>query len=289
MALQLVAARRRGDHWKAAASRGKLTRGGNASDRRAMSELGIISGARHLAWDDLGERVREAAGGLARLGIGEGDTVALLMRNDTALLEASLAAVRCGAYAVPINWHFKADEVAYILKDSGARLIVAHTDLLRPVREAVPAGVELLVVPTPAEVAAAYGLSEAEVQMPAGSIAWPSWRAAQAPSEASPPPPRESMIYTSGTTGAPKGAVLTHRNLLANSESVALTWRWQSDDRLVHALPIFHGHGLCVALYTSLLRGSSVVLLPRFDPGAVLDASAAHEATMFFGVPTMYH
>ncbi len=97
------------------------------------------------------------------------------------------------------------------------------------------------------------------------------------------------IAYTSGTTGSPKGAVLSHGNILANSESVALTWRWQADDRLVHALPIFHGHGLCVALCTSLLCGSSVVLLPRFDADAVLDASAAHRATMFFGVPTMYH
>jgi malonyl-CoA/methylmalonyl-CoA synthetase len=70
---------------------------------------------------------------------------------------------------------------------------------------------------------------------------------------------------------------------------VSVTWRWQADDRLVHALPIFHGHGLCVALYTSLLRGSSVVLLPKFDADAVLDASGAHRATLFFGVPTMYH
>jgi malonyl-CoA/methylmalonyl-CoA synthetase len=83
--------------------------------------------------------------------------------------------------------------------------------------------------------------------------------------------------------------VLTHGNLLANSESIALTWRWDSGDRLVHALPIFHGHGLCVGLYTALLTGSSVVLLPRFDVDAVLDACAEHKATLFFGVPTMYH
>ena len=68
-----------------------------------------------------------------------------------------------------------------------------------------------------------------------------------------------------------------------------MTWRWTAEDRLVHALPVFHGHGLCVALYTSLLVGGSVVLLPRFDVDAVLDACAEHRATMFFGVPTMYH
>jgi len=97
------------------------------------------------------------------------------------------------------------------------------------------------------------------------------------------------VAYTSGTTGAPKGAVLTHANVLANSESVARTWRWTADDRLVHALPVFHGHGLCVALYTTLLTGASAVLLPAFDVASVLDAAEEHGASMFFGVPTMYH
>lgn len=97
------------------------------------------------------------------------------------------------------------------------------------------------------------------------------------------------IAYTSGTTGAPKGAVLSHANVLANSRSLHCTWRWEPGDRLVHALPLFHGHGLCAALYTSLLVGSSVVLLPSFEVGTVLDAVAQHQASMFFGVPTMYH
>jgi malonyl-CoA/methylmalonyl-CoA synthetase len=95
--------------------------------------------------------------------------------------------------------------------------------------------------------------------------------------------------YTSGTTGAPKGAVLSHANLLASSESIGLAWRWAAADRLVLALPLFHGHGLCVGLYGTLLAGASAVLLPRFDVDVVLDAAAEHDATLFFGVPTMYH
>jgi malonyl-CoA/methylmalonyl-CoA synthetase len=94
--------------------------------------------------------------------------------------------------------------------------------------------------------------------------------------------------YTSGTTGAPKGAVLSHGNLLASSESVRLAWRWDTGDRLVLALPLFHIHGLGVGLHGTLLAGASAVLLPRFDAQAVLDAAAAHQATLFFGVPTMY-
>ncbi|MDE3086410.1 MAG: AMP-binding protein [Acidobacteriota bacterium] len=95
--------------------------------------------------------------------------------------------------------------------------------------------------------------------------------------------------YTSGTTGAPKGAMLGPANLLANSRALAAAWGWTGEDRLVHALPLFHGHGLCAGLYTSLLAGGSVVLLPSFDVGAVIEAAADHGASMFFGVPTMYH
>jgi malonyl-CoA/methylmalonyl-CoA synthetase len=95
--------------------------------------------------------------------------------------------------------------------------------------------------------------------------------------------------FTSGTTGAPKGAVLTQANLLANAESLRVAWGWTDDDRLVHALPLFHGHGLCAALFGTLNAGASVVVLPGFEPGAVLDAVSEHKASMFFGVPTMYH
>jgi malonyl-CoA/methylmalonyl-CoA synthetase len=94
--------------------------------------------------------------------------------------------------------------------------------------------------------------------------------------------------YTSGTTGTPKGAVLSHANLLAGAESVALAWRWTAEDRLVLALPLFHSHGLCVGLHGTLLAGGSAVLLPRFETDGVLDAAADHQATLFFGVPTMY-
>ncbi len=96
------------------------------------------------------------------------------------------------------------------------------------------------------------------------------------------------LCYTSGTTGAPKGAMLTHGNTLASCEAIRLAWRWTADDRLVLALPLFHVHGLGVGLHGTLLCGASAVLVPRFTPAAVLDAAHAHDATLFFGVPTMY-
>jgi malonyl-CoA/methylmalonyl-CoA synthetase len=97
------------------------------------------------------------------------------------------------------------------------------------------------------------------------------------------------LAYTSGTTGRPKGVPLSHGNLHATAEALRIAWRWSRDDRLVHALPLFHMHGLGVALHGTLQAGASALLLARFDPGEVLDAIERSAATLFFGVPTMLH
>src|SRR3954453_4475718 len=112
---------------------------------------GLISGERLLSRAQLGDRVLRAAAGFDALGVGQGASVGLLMRNDFAFLEASLAAMRLGAYAVPINWHFKADEVAYILRDCDARGLVVHAHRMPTIQEAIPARTAFLVVQTPPE------------------------------------------------------------------------------------------------------------------------------------------
>ena len=95
-------------------------------------EPGILQSGRFLSRRDLRSRASRAAGGFVSMGLKAGDTVAVLMRNDTAFLEVSLAAIEMGAYAVPINWHATQQEIDYILRDSGARVLVAHADLLAP-------------------------------------------------------------------------------------------------------------------------------------------------------------
>jgi malonyl-CoA/methylmalonyl-CoA synthetase len=96
------------------------------------------------------------------------------------------------------------------------------------------------------------------------------------------------VAYTSGTTGRPKGAMLTRGNLRTGAEALVEAWRWTPHDRLVHALPMFHMHGLGAAINGSFAAGASMVVLPRFDADAVVAAVHEHDATMFFGVPTMY-
>src|SRR5262249_41956839 len=111
--------------------------------------LGIISGDRRRTHEAVAGRAARMAGGLPRLGAKHGDSVCILMRTDIAFIEAAYAAMRLGAYGVPVNWHFKPEEINYILKDSGTSVLIGHADMLHQLREAIPAGVTVLSVPTP--------------------------------------------------------------------------------------------------------------------------------------------
>jgi long-chain acyl-CoA synthetase len=165
----------------------------------------LISGARELPLAALQERAERAASAFASIGVGPGDGVALFLRNDFAFFEAGMAAGLLGAYSVPVNWHFTVEEAAHIITDSGAKAVVVHTDLLPVALAATPAGVPVLAVDTPPEIAAAYQLSPEACAMRPGVKVWDAWiesfpRRAPAASQAP-----GAIIYTSGTTGRPKG------------------------------------------------------------------------------------
>ncbi|HWB45651.1 MAG TPA: acyl-CoA synthetase [Hyphomicrobiaceae bacterium] len=250
----------------------------------------LASGERVRESGAFAERIARAAGGFAALGIGQGDCVALLMRNDFAFLEASLAAIRLGAYAVPINWHFKAEEVAYILADCGAKVLVAHADLLAGVAGSIPAGVEVLVVPVAEEICASYGLSPAFGQVPAGATAWDTWLAAQTPWRGAPLPQTSSMIYTSGTTGRPKGV---RRNpLTPDLEARMADYRERvyglaPGVRTMIPGPLYHSAPNAFALRAARVA-SLIALMPRFDPETFLALVEKHRIEAMFMVPTMF-
>jgi len=105
---------------------------------------GIISGDRRRGHDEVAARADRIASGLHSLGVTPGDSVCLLMRNDIAFIESAYATMRLGAYGVPINWHFKTEEINYVLVDSGTRVLIAHADMLHGLREAIPAEVTVL-------------------------------------------------------------------------------------------------------------------------------------------------
>src|ERR1700734_368497 len=119
----------------------------------------IRSGDRIRTTEQIHERGARGAAGFASLGIGRGDTIAIYLRNDFPFLEASIGAGMVDAYAVPVNWHYTEDEARYLFENSGAKAIVIHSDMLAPVRNAIPKDVPVFVVPTPAEISSAYGIA----------------------------------------------------------------------------------------------------------------------------------
>ena len=123
--------------------------------------LGIISGDNKRSHAAVADRADRIAGGLQRLDVKQGDSACMLMRNDIAFIEAAYAAMRLGAYGVPVNWHFKPEEINYVLKDSGSAVLIAHADMLHQLREAIPPGVTVLGVPTPPEILKTYRIDPA--------------------------------------------------------------------------------------------------------------------------------
>ena len=215
---------------------------------------------------ELEEATRRAAGRLIGAGLVAGDRLLWSTGSSVATLVIHIAALRAGLVVVPANTAYTAAEIGHIVTD--VRPAAAVVDDPRRGQWAREAAGGALAVFGP------------ELDVPDHD---------PGPLDAVGPEETALIVFTSGTTGVPKGAVLSHRNLLASVESVRTAWRWGPDDRLVHCLPVFHAHGLCVGVYGTLLAGGSAVLQPGFDPRAVLDAADEHSATLFFGVPTMYH
>jgi malonyl-CoA/methylmalonyl-CoA synthetase len=215
---------------------------------------------------ELEDATRRVAGRMQGAGLRPGDRMLFATESSLELVIAHVAALRSGIVVVPFNTAYREREVAHIASDARPKAaLVDDPDRANWILAA--AGPETVVVGPDVD------LPDREPEVLDAAL-----------------PDEPALIgYTSGTTGAPKGAVLSHANLLAGSEAVRIAWRWSAADRLVLALPLFHVHGLCVGLHGTLLAGASAVLLPRFDVDAVLDAASRHECSLFFGVPTMYH
>lgn len=255
----------------------------------------IVSGARELTTAQLEERAARAASGLKALGVQPGDLVALYLRNDLAFFEASAACGLVGAYPTPVNWHYTPDEARYLFENSGAKAIVIHADLLAPIAGALPPGVPVLVVETPPEIGAAYGVAPEARAAPKAYPEWSAWLEAFAPyggpAEAAP----GTIIYTSGTTGRPKGV----RRSPPTPEQTETTLRNTcfifgfdpaNADQIVSAMvgPMYHSAPNAYGLFAARL-GATMHLEPRFDAEGLLRRIETERITHLHMVPIMFN
>ncbi|NEV61814.1 long-chain-fatty-acid--CoA ligase [Thiorhodococcus minor] len=219
------------------------------------------------------------AAALAEQGIAPGDRLGLLCPNGADFVIAYLGILKAGATVVPLNLLLNPKEVAFILKDSDAKGLIYHHAFCEMAAEALAArpGVALRVRIGGDPDAEALAFST----LAAHSGAPPELDSDAAEAVA-------AVLYTSGTTGRPKGAMLTHANLLANASSVARALDFRADDRVLVVLPMFHAFAATVGMLTPLLHGCGLVPVGRFEPKLVSQAIADHEASVFLGVPSMY-
>ncbi|WP_299866355.1 malonyl-CoA synthase [uncultured Roseobacter sp.] len=212
------------------------------------------------------------ANSFRELGLQPGDRLALQAEKSPQALAVYAAAVQSGLVFLPLNTGYTPAEVSYFVENSGARLLIcdpAKAGGLRPVADACDSGLQTLGAEGGGSLPElARGKSDVFETVPRG------------------PDDLAAFLYTSGTTGRSKGAMLTQTNLLSNAQTLVDVWRFTKEDVLLHALPIFHTHGLFVATNVTLLSGGALLFLPKFDAGDVIDLLP--KATTMMGVPTFY-
>ncbi len=243
-------------------------------------------GERFSSYEEVFSGALRAATGLAALGVGAGDRVALLLRNSIEFLQSSVATVPLGASAVPINWHWRGEEVSHVLSDSRAKVLIVHEDLWPQVADAVPEALTVVLVPPP----------DAASPAPVPSIdgrrleSWPEWIAAQEPWSQAPETGPVSIIYTSGTTGRPKGVVRspsTEEQRAGASELLAELFQLRDGERTLIPAPMYHTAPNVYAL-SSAVRGLDMTIMTGFDPEEFLRLVEAHRVSVVQMVPTMF-
>jgi malonyl-CoA/methylmalonyl-CoA synthetase len=223
---------------------------------------------RITTYRDLDARSAAFANRLVARGVGIGDRVAVQAEKSLDMLMLYLGCLRAGAVFLPLNTAYTAGELDYFMRDAEPRLFVcdAATETAIAALAATAGVAQVATLGALGLEADAAPTTFATVERADDDLA--------------------AILYTSGTTGRSKGAMLSHGNLASNALTLKDVWRFTDDDVLLHALPIFHTHGLFVATNIVLAAGASMLFLPKFDVDAVL--AALPEATVMMGVPTFY-
>ncbi len=229
-------------------------------------------GADDLSYAAFVARAAQIAHVLTDAGLAPGDRVVVQAKKSVEMLLLYAATIQAGGVFLPLNTAYKRDEVAYFITDAEPKVLVcdpASTDMLADLASDV--GATLLTLD---------GNGRGSLTDPAPAKPTTFDTAERSADDLA------ALLYTSGTTGRSKGAMLSHANLLSNTEVLTEHWRITRSDTLIHALPIFHTHGLFVATNTSVLAGAKMRFMPGFDLDALI--AALPQATMLMGVPTFY-
>nr|VFJ94605.1 MAG: malonyl-CoA/methylmalonyl-CoA synthetase [Candidatus Kentron sp. H]VFJ95152.1 MAG: malonyl-CoA/methylmalonyl-CoA synthetase [Candidatus Kentron sp. H]VFK01723.1 MAG: malonyl-CoA/methylmalonyl-CoA synthetase [Candidatus Kentron sp. H] len=225
------------------------------------------------SYGELEHRSARLANRLTGLGIGKGDRIAVLVEKSPEALFLYLACLRAGIIYLPLNTAYRLPEIDYFFSDAEPKAVVCRPKAWEEI----------------APLAARHGIGQVLTLGEEGEGTLIEM-AGSGDSEFETVPCKEeeiaAILYTSGTTGQPKGALLTHGNLATNALTLKKAWRWTSSDVLLHALPLFHVHGLFVACHCVLMSGARMFLLPRFHVDSVL--ARLPQSTVFMGVPTYY-
>lgn len=230
---------------------------------------------------------------LQQLGVQKGDHVAFLLGNTPHYLISLYATMRIGATAIPINPIYTQDEISFIIKNGDVKAIIAIDMLLPLVEVGVQSfpEVEAFII---CETTPNVGEKIASLTEPAKlKTKLFSTLLSETTTVVDPILLKEDdnaiILYTSGTTGYPKGAILTHKNLFSNARDVAKYLEILTDDRVIATLPVFHVFALTVVVNAPLLKGATILLVPKFSPSEIFEIAGKQKATVFAGVPTMFN
>jgi long-chain acyl-CoA synthetase len=250
----------------------------------------VIAGETRRDGASTEERARRGVSALAQFGIGEGDVVAIMLRNEPAFLEAMLIARQAGCYSCPINWHYKADEAGYILRDCGAKALIIHADLLRQIDGGVPDGCHVIAVAPSAATRGAFRLAPEQCTIPAGAAEYESWLAASAPYDGPARKLHGSIPYSSGTTGRPKGVMRGPAAPERYGRMIEITQTAlgiKPGMRTAIVAPLYHSAPASYGMQ-SLLFGDLVLIHERFDAERLLADIERHKLDRLYLVPTHF-
>jgi len=246
------------------------------SDKPALTFLKNGKVETELSYRELDHDSNRMANRFLNLEVEKGDRVILFIKKSLVFVVAHIALQKIGAIAVPLNPGFKKSELEYLLQDAEAKLILSEADSIKLVQE-IDSKLSTLIIDTQKPYQE-IDFFRSDSELPPGIDITPD--------------DAGLIIYTSGTTGNPKGAVLTHKNLVHDARNIIKIWEIEASDVLCHALPLFHVHGLCFALHTCLIAGSHVLMLDQFSPKQVVNVLSQNQGpwvcSVFMAVPSMY-